>query len=1239
MSIGTFSVKTAAVRFLAALCLVSAVSGCVSREIEPTVPVSSRLAVSTGDAPSFSNAPVLTKGQVYTEDGSFVFNDGEAISIWYDDNQYRSFSVMAGTVETGNQTAKRTNWSIYPLSAKPASSPYNGTSPYVVYAETYSVTGTETDSQMPMVAKNTDSSGNQVNKLVFYHVGGLLRLKLYGLPYNAVKKVEVSFSENDVTGIFPVNVSDATAPVTGASSDTNKGKTVSFNFSVIPDEVYAYVNVPLPAGEYPDQTLSVKLYDENNNIIKKNGATEDSFTTELRLGTVTRRDGRILGVSLFNLTGSVESVSIDDGGVQPPFLTNRTGGLYLNDTPFEAQLYATVSYTGKKPVQDNSLVDWVSADPTKVRVEQGKVMAVDVTSEPVKIWAFAKDDPTKKDSVFVTVSKESPAGNFVQKPVSRSATETVEVSPGNLVANTSGGEVTWRFATHQYDIVGAQNGNITDLKDIDIFYFSGLGNDYGVFRAADSQNLFYDWGLNQIGYRSDPAYAPAGTYRTLDLDELNYLLYTRTGDKAGYIGDQADCRFAGVNVEGVYGVIVFPDGFRWIRSTMGDFPKRINTYAAPDNSAYSGQQWAALEQAGVVFLPATGRRNGSLITSAGTYGSYLTGGADSDTTRTYYKHVIEYHISDESLYGTWSVHHDEIGTFGGDGTTDVYNQGYYSSYSYKEAYPTGYFSDRGYQSFGAYRQTGWSHTFPDTTRTALHFNTESFDGFNTSRSTTGSVRLVKQPPIPNTVFPILEPLPSRNLVSVSIKVKNGTVGENLELALQGSNRTAELTGVLHYSDGYTEERNIVKLVDPDLVPSRYFGDNDAVSIAGGKTVTAQKLGYALVYAEFDGLWSKPMMISVADPKDGGGYWIHTADGKRIEFAPGNLRAHMNTDGTSVEYWYFAPNQYEYLKPWMPVQFSRKGSSTTWVQNNSYADNFYTYPLSDSYSNNYQYRCYTTDSKTVQPDIEHFAWSTSLSYYGAINNANGPKSVSNQSFVDWGNLTIRKNKDVSNDNYPAGTWRTPTYEEWSDFLNCYKHLRGTSMEQARRGFECEVYTIDNKYTCTILVPDGLMVDLPLRVGGNIPMARWRELEALGCVALPHSGVSLFTPKPRFRPAWAYEEEGYYWQSTGVPDGRLYPYTSEDLSNYGGETTDYDNNAVYCAYLRAFNGSYAPGRLFDTDSGYEYYDENRHEWIWVPDSAYDRTENAIIFMAGAFWNPANMAINPISLAAVRLIRVVE
>ena len=159
-----------------------------------------------------------------------------------------------------------------------------------------------------------------------------------------------------------------------------------------------------------------------------------------------------------------------------------------------------------------------------------------------------------------------------------------------------------------------------------------------------------------------------------------------------------------------------------------------------------------------------------------------------------------------------------------------------------------------------YRETGWSYTMPDTTRSHISFDTERFYGFSTSESVTASVRLVKRPPIPNLVPPILDPLPNHIPVSVTV---NGGQPYQMVLGTPG-----ELKAVVTFSDGTTEEKSIVKLVDPDLIPTRYFKNNDIIRISGS-TVTPRKYGYCLVDAEFDGVRSKPIVVAVADKNQSG----------------------------------------------------------------------------------------------------------------------------------------------------------------------------------------------------------------------------------------------------------------------------------------------------------------------------------------------------------------------------------
>lgn len=173
-----------------------------------------------------------------------------------------------------------------------------------------------------------------------------------------------------------------------------------------------------------------------------------------------------------------------------------------------------------------------------------------------------------------------------------SATEKVQFSAGNLQYHT--GEDIWRFAPEQYDVIGQPNTNIgnPDFKDwIDMFGWStdNLNNNYGVNPSNDQKDYngsFVDWGI-----------LFSNEWYTLSKDEWYYLLHLRPN--ASSLQQLA-------KINEVVGVLLFPD--EWV------MPIGIETNPIEELGVllypYTLDQWKKLEAAGVVFLPAAGRRTG-----------------------------------------------------------------------------------------------------------------------------------------------------------------------------------------------------------------------------------------------------------------------------------------------------------------------------------------------------------------------------------------------------------------------------------------------------------------------------------------------------------------------------------------------------------------------------------------------------------------------------------------------------
>ena len=234
--------------------------------------------------------------------------------------------------------------------------------------------------------------------------------------------------------------------------------------------------------------------------------------------------------------------------------------------------------------------------------------------------------------VFVDV--EVPVPGALSGKFSVSAGKQVQFSQGNLQyqASTS----TWRFAENQYDTIGAANDNISSTYDGWIDFFGwGTGANPTLASTSDADYAtFTDWGVNKISNGGDEA----DMWRTLTKNEWKYLFFTRAN---------AAILFAFGSVNGVNGLIILPDnwtlpeGASFTASTTqglesnGQYYKNDigNNYS--DNS-YTVEQWAVMESAGAVFLPAAGCRTGTHAWGIGEDAFYFSTNLFNNNPQTVY---------------------------------------------------------------------------------------------------------------------------------------------------------------------------------------------------------------------------------------------------------------------------------------------------------------------------------------------------------------------------------------------------------------------------------------------------------------------------------------------------------------------------------------------------------------------------------------------------------------------------
>lgn len=149
----------------------------------------------------------------------------------------------------------------------------------------------------------------------------------------------------------------------------------------------------------------------------------------------------------------------------------------------------------------------------------------------------------------------------------------VFISKGNLQYQPSTG--IWRFAEHQYDVVYKNGKNIKSTDEWIDEYQWGTGNNP---LGSGYDHQFIDWGTNAISNGENKA----NLWRTLGSGEWKSLYANNPHEY--------------VSVCGVTGMIMYPNHF--------NLPSDIEWELDNNKKKCNAEQWAKLENAGAIFIPA-----------------------------------------------------------------------------------------------------------------------------------------------------------------------------------------------------------------------------------------------------------------------------------------------------------------------------------------------------------------------------------------------------------------------------------------------------------------------------------------------------------------------------------------------------------------------------------------------------------------------------------------------------------
>ena len=307
------------------------------------------------------------------------------------------------------------------------------------------------------------------------------------------------------------------------------------------------------------------------------------------------------------------------------------GSLNVESTPDFAQIYIDGKPMGQTPDFISQIL--VGSHQLKL-TKEGYV-------DYKETITIAKDEH-KQVQATMNKGAEAPSAAKPQSQVptgainglfSVSATQQVYFSQGNLQYVGGKDDVhivsTWKFADHQWDVIGEGQGNSSQGTTRDLFGWGTSGYNHGAvcyqpWSTSTSYSDYYaygqytynlydqtgqaDWGYNAI---SNGGNQENSGWRTLTHEEWGYVFNTRS--------TSSGIRFAKANVNNVNGVILLPDNW----STSYYALNSTNSGGASfTTNTISSSQWNTLEQHGAVFLPAAGYRYGTSVYVVGSFGYY-----------------------------------------------------------------------------------------------------------------------------------------------------------------------------------------------------------------------------------------------------------------------------------------------------------------------------------------------------------------------------------------------------------------------------------------------------------------------------------------------------------------------------------------------------------------------------------------------------------------------------------------
>lgn len=275
------------------------------------------------------------------------------------------------------------------------------------------------------------------------------------------------------------------------------------------------------------------------------------------------------------------------------------------------------------------------------------------------------------------------ASSFIDADVSIDATHSMKLSSGNLQYNPK--DAIWRFAANQWDTVGkTDNEKIVNGANcnvfIDLFGYgtSGYNGKYGYlhtnvesdYPSGNISKSDYDWGKNNMIISGTNTTGHAkGAFYTWTYNQAAYMLNDRTTGST--LNGVDNARFAAANVNGINGVLIFPDEYTHPTGVALPNKNSINQNDGLKYSAntYTAADMAKMEKAGVAFLPSAGIRGygndyykypytdaSHIVLPSDTWGCYWTSTETTNINPPYAGYLLMKEEQDATNVGTYMTY-------------------------------------------------------------------------------------------------------------------------------------------------------------------------------------------------------------------------------------------------------------------------------------------------------------------------------------------------------------------------------------------------------------------------------------------------------------------------------------------------------------------------------------------------------------------------------------------------------